>query len=123
MKPQTNIFKYPAKVKLIGQCDRKCMIQIHNSNEKALLPEGPRLLAKKPFNYFLALVSFFFVVSADILLVVSADILLMVSGAIVVVSGETEVLSFDSVLSPLLLQAAKDAAMIAIAKNFFIFEI
>src|SRR5580765_2564410 len=108
MKPQNNIFKYPAKVKLIGQCDRKCMIQIHNSNEKALLPEGPRLLAKKPFNYFLALVSF--------LLVVSADILLMVSGAIVVVSGETEVLSFDSVLSPLLLQAAKDAAMIAIAK-------
>jgi hypothetical protein len=33
------------------------------------------------------------------------------------------VLSFDSVLSPLLLQAAKDAAMIAIAKNFFIFGI
>jgi len=94
----------------------------HNTNKKASRAEGPQLLAKKPFNYFLALVSFFFVVSADILLVVSADILLVVSGAIVVVSGETVVLSFDSVLSPLLLQAAKDAAMIAIAKNFFIFE-
>ena len=68
----------------------------------------------KTVNYFLALVSFF---------VVSADILLVVSGAIVVVSGVTVVLSFDSVLSPLLLQAAKDAAMIAIAKNFFIFGI
>ena len=87
----------------------------HNTNKKASRAEGPQLLAKKPFNYFLALVSFFFVVSADILLVVS--------GAIVVVSGETVVLSFDSVLSPLLLQAAKDAVMIAIANNFFIFEI
>jgi hypothetical protein len=97
------------------------VIVIHNVNKKALHPEGPRLLAKT-FHYFLALVSAFFVVSADIF-VVSADILLVVSGAIVVVSGVTVVLSFDSVLSPLLLQAAKDAAMIAIAKNFFIFEI
>jgi hypothetical protein len=80
------------------------------------------IACQKPLNYFLALVSAFFVVSADIF-VVSADILLVVSGAIVVVSGVTVVLSFDSVLSPLLLQAAKDAAMIAIAKNFFIFEI
>jgi len=39
------------------------------------------------------------------------------------VSGETVVLSVVLVLSPLLLQAAKDAAMIAIAKNFFIFGI
>jgi hypothetical protein len=42
----------------------------------------------------------------------------------VVVSGATvALLSFDSVLSPLLLQAVKDAAIIAIAKNFFIFGI
>jgi len=94
----------------------------HNTNKKASRAEGPQLLAKKPFNYFLALVSFFFVVSIGAILLVSADILL--SGAIVVVSGETvALLSFDSVLSPLLLQAAKDAAMIAIAKNFFIFGI
>jgi hypothetical protein len=71
----------------------------------------------KTFNYFLALVSTFFVVS------MAGAILLVVSGAMVVVSGVTVVLSFDSVLSPLLLQAAKDAAMIAIAKNFFIFGI
>jgi hypothetical protein len=74
----------------------------------------------KTINYFLALVSFF-VVSADIF-VVSADILLVVSGAIVVVSGVTVVLSLVFVLSALLLQAATDAAIIAIAKNFFIFE-
>jgi hypothetical protein len=71
----------------------------------------------KTFNYFLALVS------GAILLVVSGAILLVVSGAIVVVSGVTVVLSVVLVLSPLLLQAAKDAAMIAIAKIFFIFEI
>jgi hypothetical protein len=68
-------------------------------------------------------VSFFFVVSVDILLIVSGAILLIVSGAIVVVSGATVVLlSLVLELSLLLLQAAKDAEMIAIAKNFFIFE-
>lgn len=87
------------------------------------LPEGrPSIACQKPLNYFLALVSAFFVVSADIF-EVSADILLAVSGAIVVVSGATEVLSAVLELSLLLLQAAKEAAMIAIAKNFFIFEI
>lgn len=55
-------------------------------------------------------------------MVVSGAILLDVSGAIVVVSGVT-VVSLVLVLSALLLQAAKDAAMIAIAKNFFIFGI
>ena len=95
----------------------------HNTNEKASRAEGPQLLAKKPFNYFLALVSFFFVVSIGAILPVSGIILFAVSGAIVVVSGVTVVLSFVSVLSPLLLQAAKDAVMIAIANNFFIFEI
>jgi hypothetical protein len=93
-----------------------------NGSKKGPPPGRPSIACQKPLNYFLALVSAFFVVSADIF-VVSADILLVVSGAIVVVSGVTVVLSFDSVLSPLLLQAAKDAAMIAIAKNFFIFEI
>ena len=93
---------------------------LNKYNKKALRPEGPRLLAKT-FNYFLALVSAFFVVSADIF-DVSADILLVVSGAIVVVSGVTVVLSLVLELSLLLLQAAKEAAMIAIAKNFFIFE-
>jgi len=75
----------------------------------------------KTFNYFLALVSAFLVVSVDIF-EVSADILLVVSGAIVVVSGATTVVSADLELSLLLLQAAKPAAMNAIAKNFFIFE-
>jgi hypothetical protein len=91
-------------------------------NKKAFRPEGPRLLAKN-LNYFLALVSFFFVVSVDILLIVSGAILLVVSGAMVVVSGATvELVSLVLELSLLLLQAATDAAMIAIAKNFFIFE-
>jgi len=88
-------------------------------------PSGrPSIACQKRFNYFLALVSFFFfVVSVDILLIVSGAILLIVSGAIVVVSGATVVLlSLVLELSLLLLQAAKDAAMIAIAKNFFIFE-
>jgi hypothetical protein len=78
-------------------------------------------LPKKFYTYFLALVSAFFEVSADIF-EVSADILLIVSGAIVAVSGVTVVLSVVFVESPLLLQAAKDVAMIAIAKSFFIFE-
>jgi hypothetical protein len=60
----------------------------------------------KTLNYFLALVSAFFVVSADIF----------------EVSGVTVVLSAVLELSLLLLQAAKDAAINAIAKNFFIFE-
>ena len=30
----------------------------HNTNKKASRAEGPQLLAKKAFNYFLALVSF-----------------------------------------------------------------
>ena len=64
----------------------------------------------------------FFVESGDIF-VVSGIILLVVSGAIVVVSGDTAVLSLVLELSLLLLQAAKPEAMIAIAKNFFIFEI
>jgi len=78
----------------------------------------------KTFNYFLALVSFFFfVVSVAILLIVSGAILLVVSGAIVVVSGATVVVvSLVFELSLLLLQAATDTAMTAIAKNFFIFE-
>ena len=68
---------------------------------------------KKSFNYFLALVSFFVLeVSVIILLaLVSGAIFDEVSGVTVVVSE----LDFDS---PLLLQAAKDAAIIAIAKNF-----
>jgi hypothetical protein len=79
-------------------------------------PSGrPSIACQKPFNYFLALVSF--------IIVVSAVILLIVSGAIVVVSGATVVLvSLVLELSLLLLQAATDATMIAIAKNFFIFE-
>jgi hypothetical protein len=97
------------------------MIRRYNNDKKAFRLEGPRLLAKN-LTYFLALVSFF-VVSADIF-EVSVIILFAVSaGAIVVVSGETVELSLVFVLSALLLQAAKDAAMIAIAKNFFIFEI
>jgi hypothetical protein len=86
------------------------------------LPDGrPSIACQKLFNYFLALVSFF--VESGAIFVVSGIILFAVSGAIVVVSGVTVVLSFDSVLSPLLLQAAKEVAMIAIAKNFFIFGI
>ena len=96
------------------------MVTMRNKTKRPSLRKALDCLPK-PLNYFLALESFFFVVSADILLVVSADILLVVSGAIVVVSGVT-VLSLVLVLSALLLQAAKDAAMIAIAKNFFIFE-
>jgi hypothetical protein len=71
------------------------------------------------------LVSAFLEVSADIFEVVSFDIiLLVVSGAIVVVSGLTVVVESLVLLdSPLLLQAANDAAMIAIAKNFFILGI
>jgi len=46
MKSQNNIFKYPAKVKLIGQYSGKCMVTIYNGNKKALRQEGPRLLAK-----------------------------------------------------------------------------
>jgi hypothetical protein len=69
---------------------------------------------------------FFFEVSVAILLV-SGAILLIVSGAgagaIADVSGDTDVVSLVSELLPLLLQAAKAAAIIAIAKNFFIFEI
>jgi hypothetical protein len=62
-------------------------------------------------------------VSADIF-VVSTDILLVVSDIIVFVSGVTVVeLSLVLELSPLLLQAVNAAAMIAIAKNFFIFGI
>ena len=98
------------------------MVELSNINKKALHPEGRQLIAKN-LNYFLALVSFFFVVSAVILLIVSGAILLDVSGAIVVVSGATVVLlSLVLELSLLLLQAATDTAMIAIAKNFFIFE-
>ena len=70
--------------------------------------------------------AFIFEVSADIFIFeVSVDILLEVSVVIVfvVVSGATvlvvSVVDFDS---PALLQAAKEAAIIAIAKNFFIFE-
>ena len=94
---------------------------MHDSTKR---PSGWKALdcLPKTLNYFLALVSaFFFVVSADIF-EVSADILLVVSGAIVVVSGVTVVLSAVFELSLLLLQAAKDAAINAIAKNFFIFE-
>ena len=61
--------------------------------------------------------------SVDILFIVSVDILLEVSVLIVLVSGDTVVLSVDFELSLLLLQAAKEAAMIAIAKNFFICRI
>ena len=66
--------------------------------------------------YFLALVSIFDFEVSTILFVVSGAIVDVVSGATVVVS----VVVFDS---PLLLQAAKAAVIIAIANNFFIFEI
>ena len=50
-------------------------------------------------------------------------LLALVSGAIFdEVSGVTVVVSELDFDSPLLLQAAKDAAIIAIAKNFFIFK-
>ena len=73
----------------------------------------------KTFNYFLALVSAFLVVSVDIF-EVSADILLVVSGAIVVVSGATTVVSADLELSLLLLQAAKARAIQAVARLRFL---
>jgi hypothetical protein len=97
------------------------MVAVHDLKQKGPPCGRPSIACQKPWNYFLALVSAFFVVSADIF-EVSADILLVVSGAIVVVSGDTAVLSADLELSLLLLQAAKEAAINAIAKNFFIFE-
>ncbi len=69
----------------------------------------------KSLTYFLALVSIFDFVVSIILLVVSGVIVDEVSTLTVVVSS----VDFDS---PLLLQAAKAVAIIAIAKNFFIFE-
>jgi hypothetical protein len=119
MKPRSNILN-SGKSKFNRPMSRKCITACSNPTKR---PSSRKALdcLPKTFNYFLALVSAFFVVSADIF-EVSADILLIVSGAIVVVSGVTVVLSLVLELSLLLLQAAKEAAMIAIAKNFFIFE-
>lgn len=52
----------------------------------------------------------------------SGIILLALVSAIFDVSGETVVVSELDFDSPLLLQAAKDAEIIAIAKSFFIFN-
>lgn len=73
------------------------------------------------YFFFLLVSDFIFEVSADIFIFeVSVDILLEVSVLIVVVSGFTAVVSSVDFDSLLLLQAAKEAAIIAIAKNFFI---
>jgi hypothetical protein len=68
-------------------------------------------------TYFFALVSLILVVSG-------VDIIEDVSGVVIIedVSGVTELESDVPEPSLLLLQAAKVAAIIAIAKNFFIFE-
>ena len=97
------------------------------SNSEELKAEG--LLAGEASSIACLKMSYFFFLApvSDFIFEVSADILFIVSGAGVagaVVSGATvDVLSFVSELLPLLLQAAKDAAIIAIAKNFFICRI
>jgi hypothetical protein len=88
-----------------------------SQNAKGLPKNGKplRLLASQCVSYFLAPVSVFLVVSVIILLVS------VVVGAIVDVSGATVVVvSLLSELLPLLLHAAKEDTMIAIANNFFI---
>ena len=67
---------------------------------------------------------FFLLVSADIFEVsaffVVSMLILLVSVIFVVVSGDTADVSLLPEPEPLLLQAAKEAAIIAIAKTFFI---
>jgi hypothetical protein len=86
------------------------MIVKDNRYKKAIPKnrDGP-LIVFKSLSYFLALVSIF---GLDVSVII---LFALVSGETVVVSE----LDFDS---PLLLQAAKDAVIIAIAKNFFIFK-
>ncbi len=93
------------------------MIVKDNRYKKAIpkTRDGP-LIVFRSHSYFLALVSIF---DLDVSVII---LLALVSVIFDVVSGETVVVSELDFDSPLLLQAAKDAVIIAIAKNFFIFK-
>ena len=90
--------------------------------QKAAWLEAALLLQTTSYLVFLLVSDFIFEVSAIFIFEVSVDILEDVSVVIVlvVVSGVTAVESLADFDSPLLLQAARVAAIIAIAKNFFI---